>query len=518
MLFVVSATFLFDHHEENNMKPKYGIVAGIAIILFCFSPISTVFSTNYLQPKSVIFRSADEKLEMAKEVKADLLVPDTFKKGMKYYREAEEMYKYKEDLDEIHKAIARSKELFEKAIKDSQLSGVLFIETMVAREDTIKVYGHQIDPENWKKAESVFRDAAEQLEDGDSDDAKSIGKEAEILYRKAELKAIQSKYLKEVWSLLNKADNMDIEKYAPVTMDKAKQFAKKTESLLHLHRYDQKDAEQFSIQAEYEVKHAIYMASIIKPLEDNDRTFESIFLDAEIPIKNIADSLSLSVKFDEGFDKPAQNIINSIKLLQKENIELLKILKNDKSELSNIIKMKNNEIKELNDKIGYLENRLSKLASSEEKLKFEFEQEKIRKEKINRISASFSAGEGKVLLDGKNVLIRLYGLNFPSGKSDIKPQFFGLLSKLKNAFSEFSGCLITIEGHTDAIGSDSVNQQLSEDRAEAVRQYIIANSNIPWDRIQAKGYGETHPVASNEKPEGQAKNRRIDVVIQPVSQ
>ncbi|RJP76084.1 MAG: hypothetical protein C4522_19135 [Desulfobacteraceae bacterium] len=500
------------------MKPKYWIFIGFAIILFCFSPISTVFSANYLQPKSVIFRSTDEKLEMAKEVKADLLVPDTFKKGMKYYREAEEMYQNKEDMDEMKQFIDRSKDLFEKAIKDSQIAGVLFTETMVAREDTLKINGDQLDPVNWNEAEFLFRDAAEELEDGDSDNAKSIGKEAEILYRKAELKAIQSKYLKEVWSLLNKAENMDIRKYAPITLEKAKNFAKKAESLLHLHRYDQKDAEQLSNQAEYEVKHAIYMAGIIKPLEDNDRTFESIFLDAEIPIKNIANSLSLSVKFDEGFDIPTQNIINSIHLLQKENIELSKILQNDKSELSNIIKMKNNEIKELNDKIGYLENRLNKLASSEEKLKFEIEQEKIRKEKIHRISASFSSDEGKALLDGKNVLIRLYGLNFPSGKSDIKPQFFGLLSKLKNAFSEFPGCFITIEGHTDAIGGDSVNQQLSEDRAEAVRQYIIANSNISWDRIQAKGYGETHPVASNETPEGQAKNRRIDVVIQPISQ
>ncbi|MBA4366467.1 MAG: hypothetical protein C0403_02390, partial [Desulfobacterium sp.] len=174
------------------------------------------------------------------------------------------------------------------------------------------------------------------------------------------------------------------------------------------------------------------------------------------------------------------------------------------------------KIKELNEKAFYLENRLNRLASSEEKLKFEIEQEKIYKEKINRISASFSTDEGKALLDGNNVLIRLYGLNFPSGKSDIKPQFFGLLSKLKNAFSEFSDCLITIEGHTDSIGSDSINQKLSEDRAEAIRQYIIANSNISWDRIKATGYGETRPVASNETPEGQAKNRRIDVVIQPI--
>jgi outer membrane protein OmpA-like peptidoglycan-associated protein len=408
-------------------------------------------------------------------------------------------------------------ELFEKAIKDTQLAGVLFTETMIAREDTIKVNGQQLDPENWNKAESVFKDAAEQLEDGDSDDAKSIGKEAEILYRKVELKAIQASYLNEVWSLLKKADYMDIESYAPITLEKAKAYAKKSASLLHLHRYDQKDAALLAEQAEYEINHAIYMAGIIKPLMENDNSFETIFLNAEVPVKQIGESLSLPVKFDQGFEKPVQDIIHSIHALQTENKELAQLLQNDKSQLSGIIKNKNDEIKKLNEKVAYLENRLNRLASSEEKLKFEIEQEKIRKEKIARISASFSANEGKALLDGKNVLIRLYGLNFPSGKSDIKPQFFGLLSKVKNAFSEFPGCMITIEGHTDSIGSDAVNQQLSEDRAEAVRQYIIANSTISWERIKAIGYGETRPVASNETPEGQAKNRRIDVVIQPVT-
>jgi len=499
-----------------NLKQKYVIVSGIFFILFNIIIINTSGSTNYLQPKSVVFKSVDEKQQMAKMVKADILVPETFEDGMKYYHEAEILFQNKEDIDEINKLIEKSRECFEKSLKDTRLSGLLFTETMVAREDALKVNGHQLDLENWNNAETVFRDAAVQLEEGDSDDAKSIGKEAEILYRKAELKAIQSKYLKEVWSLLKKTENMDTYKYAPITLEKSKNLTKKVESMLHLHRYDQTDAEQLAIQAEYEAKHAIYMANIIKTLEDNNQTFESIFLNAEIPIQRIASSLSLSLKFDEGFDKPTQNIINSVQSLQKENSDLTKILQNDKSELSNIINQKNNKIKELNDKTAYLESRLSRLASSEEKLKFEIEQEKIYKEKIDRISASFSLHEGKALLDGKNVLIRLYGLNFPSGKSDIKPQFFGLLSKLKNAFSEFSDCLIIIEGHTDSIGSDAVNQQLSEDRAEAIRQYIIANSNISWDRIKATGYGEARPVASNETSEGQAKNRRIDVVIQPI--
>jgi len=495
-------------------KLFFVLIFGVSFFLIL---INVASAENFLQPKTVLFKTTNETLDKAKEIKADVLVPKTFQEGMDFYREAEEMYKNNEEQDEIKKYIKKARQKFQKTIDESRVSGVLFTETILAREDAIKVNGHKIDTENWNKAEETFRDAAEELEGGDSDDAKSLGKESELLYRKAELSAIQTKFLKETWSLLKHAENMEIDNYAPITIKKAKDLAKKSASLLHLHRYDQKEAEQLALQAEYEVRHSIYMAKIIKPLQDNNHSFESVFLHSEEPVQKIASSLSMTAKFDNGFEIPTKNITEKINKLKEENSQLLKILKNDKSELSDIINQKNMEISSLKEKVSYLESRLNRLASSEEKLKFEIEQEKIRKEKIKRISASFSASEGKALLDGKNVILRLYGLNFPSGKAVIEPQFFSLLSKVKSSFAEFPGCLITIEGHTDSIGSDSINQRLSEERAEAVRQYIIANSNISWDRIRSVGYGEKNPVASNETADGQTKNRRIDVIIQPVT-
>ena len=70
-----------------------------------------------------------------------------------------------------------------------------------------------------------------------------------------------------------------------------------------------------------------------------------------------------------------------------------------------------------------------------------------------------------------------------------------------------------IAGHTDSQGNDQRNQALSERRASAVRQYLIANMAIPEVQISAVGYGESQPLASNESREGRAKNRRIDVRI-----
>jgi len=76
---------------------------------------------------------------------------------------------------------------------------------------------------------------------------------------------------------------------------------------------------------------------------------------------------------------------------------------------------------------------------------------------------------------------------------------------------------VLIEGHTDSTGSVAVNKRLSEERAEAVREYLIANKTLSEDKIFAVGYGSTRPLASNETAEGRAINRRIDLIIKPLS-
>lgn len=72
-----------------------------------------------------------------------------------------------------------------------------------------------------------------------------------------------------------------------------------------------------------------------------------------------------------------------------------------------------------------------------------------------------------------------------------------------------------IEGHTDAQGGGKTNQKLSEKRAAAVREYLLATTDLGTIGITATGYGESRPVANNETTVGRAKNRRIDVVIEP---
>ena len=134
-------------------------------------------------------------------------------------------------------------------------------------------------------------------------------------------------------------------------------------------------------------------------------------------------------------------------------------------------------------------------------------------EKIARIRSLFSSQEAKIVYESNNLIIRLYGLNFPSGQAIIQPEYFSLLTKVQKAIQEFPDKYILIEGHTDALGSPETNRILSEKRAAAVQEYLMANMDLKDQQITHYGLGDQRPIASNKTVDGRAMNRRIDIVI-----
>ena len=133
----------------------------------------------------------------------------------------------------------------------------------------------------------------------------------------------------------------------------------------------------------------------------------------------------------------------------------------------------------------------------------------------SQVEKMFSRDEARVFREGDKVILRLVGLTFDSGKAEIKQEDFDLLAKVEKAIDVFPRSELVIEGHTDSYGGDASNQRLSQQRAEAVQQYLINAMRIPSYRLIATGYGETNPVANNETASGRARNRRIDIIIKP---
>jgi outer membrane protein OmpA-like peptidoglycan-associated protein len=107
-------------------------------------------------------------------------------------------------------------------------------------------------------------------------------------------------------------------------------------------------------------------------------------------------------------------------------------------------------------------------------------------------------------------VFRGFEVNFAFGKSTLQPRATRTLDAVGAVLQRYPDLRLEIGGHTDAIGSDAFNQGLSEARAEAVRTYLIDRFSIEPNRLVARGYGESQPVASNEERSGRALNRRVE--------
>lgn len=119
--------------------------------------------------------------------------------------------------------------------------------------------------------------------------------------------------------------------------------------------------------------------------------------------------------------------------------------------------------------------------------------------------------------DNNIVLTMPDAITFDFGQSTLKPQFYGVLGNLANTLNQFPDTRIQVAGHTDNVGSDASNLQLSQQRANSVRSYLASAGVMP-QRMQAVGYGESRPIADNGSDYGRAQNRRVEITLIPVQQ
>ena len=128
-----------------------------------------------------------------------------------------------------------------------------------------------------------------------------------------------------------------------------------------------------------------------------------------------------------------------------------------------------------------------------------------------------TAGTGiDVQRQGESILMNLpEGVSFDVGSAVIKPQFYGALDRVADTLRQYDRTSIEVAGHTDSTGSMEMNQRLSENRANAVRSYLISRG-VSASRIYAVGYGKTRPIADNSTAAGRAQNRRVEIILTPV--
>lgn len=137
------------------------------------------------------------------------------------------------------------------------------------------------------------------------------------------------------------------------------------------------------------------------------------------------------------------------------------------------------------------------------------EQTEKRLDNLFKESGAVNAKECELLM---NSIVRGSAINFGVNSSVIDPSSFTILQKVQSVADHCSNTVIRIEGHTDSDGSEGYNLELSKRRARAVISHLI-DLGVPANRLDAKGYGEVKPVASNDNSNGKSLNRRIEFVV-----
>ena len=121
-----------------------------------------------------------------------------------------------------------------------------------------------------------------------------------------------------------------------------------------------------------------------------------------------------------------------------------------------------------------------------------------------------------VVRQGDNITLNMPGgVTFAFDKAEVQPQFYPVLDNVAGTLQQYNQTIIEVAGHTDSVGTDSYNQQLSQQRAEAVANYLNSRG-VMRDRMITVGAGETRPIASNDTEQGRAANRRVEITLVPV--
>ena len=148
-------------------------------------------------------------------------------------------------------------------------------------------------------------------------------------------------------------------------------------------------------------------------------------------------------------------------------------------------------------------------AAESDKLREQAEKEKqeMRARLLQQLNSVLATRDS-----ARGLIANMSDVLFKSGSFELLPGARERLAKVSGIVLAYQGLRLAVEGHTDSIGGDEYNRRLSEQRAGAVRDYLV-QQGITADAITASGFGKSEPVASNETPEGRQQNRRVELVV-----
>jgi len=357
----------------------------------------------------------------------------------------------------------------------------------------------------------VFKKVVRASERGHFNEAQNLATDAMQALAKVETSALP--YLEDsIQHLLSRAAMKGAKRYSPVTYSKAKAGLAALKAYLNQKPEGSLKPENL-VQIHVWAAQALSIAQNVKVWRGDRGSYEMLVLQNQQSRRHIAEALHLKMDVDYS----TEALVKVIK--QWED----KFSQQSKASDAGMKALKEHADLEKRQALQQLQNRLLlekniQLTDMKDAFRAKLERETFELKRQKRLRALFPEKNVNIIinLDG-SLLVRLGILKFASGRTKLNAKYFDLLGRLKDAMDIYGDRTFRIEGHTDSLGDLKENQQLSLQRAESVRDFLIA-AGIDASSIKALGYGEVRPIASNAFAKGREMNRRIDVLIEARSE
>lgn len=435
---------------------KYSLITAVAIgFIGCASTPPNVQSISSNADPAYEISRTEDMINEARLQQMDVLSPQNFKDAEKALAKAKDYKSDNKATDKILQQVSYSRAWLEEGKAKSDIASKTMGDIVDARGGALKARAQELFPKEWSKTGKQLESVTKDIEEGSLKAADKRGADIVAKYRQLERDAISSTYLGRADANISAAKKDGADKKAPKTYGAAQMRYNETEKLIAL---DPRNTEAIANSAQMATRESHHLTEVVAKV--NAGNTEDLVLQSERQQRTIS-GLRTETAYQE-------------RALQKTEGQL---------------------------------NETQKQAA-------ELQKSQALLDTASKIRSQFKPNEAEVFTDNGKVMVRLKALTFPSGQATLGAKNKAFLKRVETALVDIPTSKISVEGHTDSTGSAETNQRISEQRARAVQDQLIANG-APSDKVDAVGLGDEKPISNNSTATGRAQNRRIDLVIEP---
>ena len=459
------------------------------------------------------------QIEKARQEQLDVLSPGWFAKAEESFAKAKNGAEKGTELTDILANVEDARMYLGKAEETAKIARTMLPQVIESRRMSQLAGAAKFEKE-YAQVEGQFSKLTEAIEDNNINYTKNNAQKVDEAYRNLELLAIKNKTIGKVREVVAQAEKDGAKKYAPQSFELAQSRLGETDAFITKNRYAVEEMQK-------RAKEDLFLANRARVLTEQSKKLETmkpeeISLWMEGFLSDITTQLSAPDTRDRNVNDQVGNILESIGTLQDDNKRVSGQLTSTQKEFAELKTSYDVQTDTLRKTLTAFESETIEERKAKDRILAEqkataltLEDERQFNQKYIEIQNYFGADEAEVYKQGNQLIIRLKGMQFPVGQATITPENYLLLTKVQRGIGKFEESSLVIGGHSDSTGSRESNTILSQQRADAVMDYLIANKTLSADKIVALGYGSEKPVASNATKEGRAANRRIDVIITP---